>query len=97
MTDLLTPDEVAMTAAEEAKFRESVRLLGADDYALHWSNNAMSRLLATLDRDRPGHWTDERQGADDEECDRLGCEDKTHPVHHWVLAPAAEALEEALG
>ena len=27
-------------------------------------------------------WTTERQPGDDAECDRLGCEDKTHPVHH---------------
>lgn len=39
-----------VTEDEEAKFRESVRLLGGDEnYALHWSNNAMARLLATLD------------------------------------------------
>jgi hypothetical protein len=44
-----------LTAEEEAKFRESVRLLvldDDDDFSLQWSNNAMSRVLATLDQCR---------------------------------------------
>jgi len=40
-----------LTAEEEAKFRESVRLIGndADTYGNWWSNHAAMRLLATLD------------------------------------------------
>lgn len=46
-----------LTEAEEAKFRESVRLLAAteaenDWHALQWSNDAVRRLLATLDAAR---------------------------------------------
>jgi hypothetical protein len=49
-------DARPLTAEEEAKFRESVRMLGDDGYSLHWSNNAAARLLATLDEARtPGH------------------------------------------
>lgn len=38
-------------------------------------------------------WTTERQPEDDAECERLGCEDKTHPVHH--RAPASDLPELA--
>jgi hypothetical protein len=44
-------DPKPLSAEEEAKFRESVRLLG-DDGRLHWTNNAAARLLATLDAAR---------------------------------------------
>jgi hypothetical protein len=48
VTGDLTPP---LTPEEEAKFRESVRLLGDDGY-LHWTNNVAARLLATIDAER---------------------------------------------
>lgn len=44
---------------------------------------------------RAGRWTTERQLGDDAECERLGCEDRTHPVHHrlpfYLDAPWSDA------
>ena len=40
-----------ITEAEEAKFRESVRLIG-DAEGDWWSNRTAERLLATIDRER---------------------------------------------
>jgi hypothetical protein len=56
-----------------------------DDLAL------LSRqFLRCIDRaTSDGEWTTERQPGDDEECERLGCEDRTHPVHHRAATPPA--------
>lgn len=52
-----TPSESVpvLSTQEEAKFRESVRLIAAlpvMDSGLQWTNDVMARLLATLDRER---------------------------------------------
>jgi hypothetical protein len=58
MTDTTAPRTAApLSADEEAKFRQSVALIveygePAYDSALQWTNDAMARLLATLDIER---------------------------------------------
>jgi hypothetical protein len=48
------------------------------------------QFLRCIDRaTSDGEWTTERQPGDDEECERLGCEDRTHPVHHRAATPPA--------
>jgi hypothetical protein len=44
-------DVTPLTQEEEEKLRESIVLLGGTDN-LQWTNSALARVLATLDRDR---------------------------------------------
>lgn len=33
---------------------------------------------------KDGHWSTERTPEVDADCERYGCEDRTHPVRYWV-------------